>query len=226
MTTVPKTFLGRLEFFEQRLPAWEEDPAAIGLLEADVAALRALTESARARYEELEAIRTAAEGATFLQKSANDAMFAAGMGLVGTVKAFARRTGERGVYPAAQVPAPKDPTPTGPPPAAKNLRVRLLPSGALRLAWEGTTARGAFFSIYRGLPGESAEGPGGMRLLATVAAKHYTDGTIPPGTPEVRYAVEARRAGHGVGGAVLVVPFGSGETAAGDAVRAAGRAAA
>ena len=246
MTTVPKTYLGRLQFFEQRLPHWEEDPASIGLQSEDVAALALRVSAARAAFEEMRAIRIAAEGATQTHRLANDAMFETGMGLVETVKAFARRTGDQSVYPEAGLPAPNPPSPTGPPPMPTNLRVRLLPDGSLRLSWQGSTARGGYFSIYRGLEqeggtpaagggagigsasiGSTSAGStiggstiGGLPLIASVAAKAFDDRTIPAGTSTVRYLVQARRGRHTVESMVMVVPFGGGRGAA-RAMRAA-----
>lgn len=239
MTTVPKTYLGRLRFFEQHLLLWEQDPASIGLDEADVAALGVQVAEARARYLEMQVIRNAAESATLTHRLANDAMFETGMGLVETVKAFARRTGDRNVYPEAGLPPPSPPSPTGPPPRPTNLRVRLLPDGSLRLSWQGSTARGGYFSIYRGLEqeggttgggagigstsiGSAIAGStiGGLPLIASVAAKAFDDRTIPAGTSTVRYLVQARRGRHTVESMVMVVPFG-GDRGAARAMRAA-----
>lgn len=204
MTTVPKTFLGRLEFFEQRLPAWIADPTAIGLTGDEVAELAARVSMARQRYVELQAIRNAAEAATLSHQLANDAMADFGSDLVQTIRAFAGRTGDPGVYAAALIPSPKNPSPSGPPPRPSDVRVELLPSGCLRLRWKGSVARRAYFCIFRQAPGEH-----GFTLLETVAAKTYVDTTIPRGTGELVYRVQARRDGHRVDGPTMFVALGS-----------------
>lgn len=205
MTTVPKTFQGRLAFFEQRLPAWSSDPSAIGLSSAEVDALAARVAEARQRHVELEAIRSAAEAATLLHKLANNAMYDYGSDLVGTIRAFAERTGDVGVYADALIPPPKAPEPTGRPPVPSRITFELLPTGSLRLRWHGTVARRAHFCIYRQAPGQRD-----FTLLDTVNAKTYVDATIPRGATELVYRVQARRDGHRVEGPTMRVTFGHG----------------
>ncbi|MCL4222695.1 MAG: hypothetical protein KJZ65_15155 [Phycisphaerales bacterium] len=209
MTTVPKTFLGRLEFFERRLPAWSADPAAIGLTAGEVAQLAARVSTARQRYVELEAIRSAAEAATLAHKLANDAMYEFGSDLVQTIRAFADRSDNMGVYAAALIPPPKDPSPSGPPPQPTDVRFELLPSGGLRLRWKGSVARRAYFCIYRRIPGQRD-----FTLLDSITSKNYVDTTIPPGTTELTYSIQARRDQHSVGTPPMIVTFGRGGTTA------------
>lgn len=209
MTTVPKTFLGRLEFFEQRLPAWSADPAAIGLSAGEVAQLAARVSMARQRYVELEAIRSAAEAATLSHKIANDAMYDFGSDLVQTIRAFADRSDNPGVYAAALIPPPKDPSPSGPPPRPSDVRFELMPTGSLRLRWKGSVARRAHFCIFRKAPGEH-----GFTLLDSVTSKTYVDTTIPHGATELTYSIQARRDRHQVSTPPMIVTFGHGRLTA------------
>jgi predicted dehydrogenase len=207
MATVDNTFVGRLQFFESRLPTWAKDPAAIGLNQADIDELTARVAEARARYDTLANLRMRVRAETAAQKDANGSMFDFGIDLIQTIRAFAELTDDAGVYAAASIPPIRPRTPTPPPPKPKYLSVTLLPGGALRLHWKGTVARGASFAVYRKIEGED-----GFTLLDTVAAKSFDDTSIPVGTGELVYFIQARRGRHRIDSMHIVIRFGSAES--------------
>jgi hypothetical protein len=207
MATVDNTFLGRIEFFEEHLPVWAKNPAAIGLAATDLDELALRTAEARVRYDSLQSLRNRVLAETAAQKNANADMYDLGIDLVKTVRAFAQTTDDDGVYVAAQIPAPRPASPMPPPPAATNLSVELRSGGALRLRWKGTTARGASFAIFRKLEGEP-----GFKLLDTVAAKSFDDTNIPVGTGELVYFIQARRSRSRIDSIHTVVRLGAAES--------------
>ena len=204
MATVDNTYLGRLEFFEARLPVWAKNPAAIGLSTGDLDELALRVAEARARYDSLASLRSRVRAETSAQKDANTAMYDLGIDLVQTIRAFAELTDDDGVYTAAQVPPIRPPSPLPPPPKPSNLSFELLPGGTLRLRWKGTIARGASFAVYRKLEGEA-----GFTLLDAVAAKSFDDTTIPSGTSEIVYFIQARRDRYRIDSIQTAIRFGA-----------------
>ncbi|VAX39984.1 hypothetical protein MNBD_PLANCTO03-1425 [hydrothermal vent metagenome] len=82
----------------------------------------------------------------------------------------------------------KAPEPLPPPLPAENLHATLLHSGALRLDWEGTTAHGTCYTLWRRLdPNTPAS------LLGAVCLRSFVDETLPAGTPEAVYFVRTHR---------------------------------
>lgn len=109
--------------------------------------------------------------------------------IVATIRAKAKLTGdEAAVYSTSRLSPAKAPVPLPPPAKATNLGSTLLNSGALRLDWEGTTANGACYTIWRRLGTQRPE-----TLLGAVCMRSFVDDTLPAGTPEATYLVRAHR---------------------------------
>ncbi len=105
----------------------------------------------------------------------------------------------------ADIPAPSDPTPAGPPEQPTELSASLLPGGGLKLKWKGSVAQGAYFSVYRRLDGET-----NFTLLKSPKDKFYEDTAIPGGTSSVMYFIQAVRDGFTVDSGWFQVNFGAG----------------
>jgi len=207
MPTVTNTILGKLSFFEEHLPVWAVDPAAIGLDAAQIASLSILVAAARTDFDAAAAIRNSAMAATEAQNNSINAMYDLGADLIKTIRAYAETTNDPGVYVAAEIPAPSPPTPAGPPEKPTELAVGLLPSGGLHLTWKGTLSQSAYFSVYR-----KAEAESSFTLLDSPADKFFDDTTIPAGANNVTYYIQARRDSFRVDSAWFQVNFGSGAT--------------
>jgi hypothetical protein len=207
MTTVTNSILGKLSFFEEHLPVWSVDPAAIGIDAAQIASLALLVTAARTDFDSVAAIRNSAMAATEAQNNSIDAMYDLGADLLKTIRAFAETTNDSSVYVAAEIPAPQPPTPAGPPDKPSELAVELLSGGGLRLTWKGTLSKSAFFSVYR-----KAEAESSFTLLDSPAEKFFDDTTIPAGANNVTYYIQARRDSFRVDSAWFQVNFGSGAT--------------
>ncbi|MFG0285435.1 MAG: hypothetical protein ACF8R7_13540 [Phycisphaerales bacterium JB039] len=191
MTVLPKSLLGRIEFLEYHLPIWLNDPTAIGLSLTAVTELQGLTTAARSAYTTQQTARQNAIASTGAFHIATDDMSVAASAAIAAIKAYAKTTGDPNVYTLAEIPAPAAPQPAPLPAAPTQITTGLDPSGAVTLAWKITQpAPGAEIVtlVHRRLGSTGA-----FSLLAVTGDKHYTDATVPPGTQQVGYLLQARR---------------------------------
>lgn len=188
MSVLPQGKLDRIVFLEQRLTKWDTNAAAIGLTDAQVAALTTLVTAARAKYNAAQTARNASKLATQEQDTAINAMTGTGSDMIQTIRLFAESTGDATVYDLADIPAPATPSPAGPPPQPTDLSHTCLPDGAVMLKWKGTTSQGAFFKVYRKMTGQTA-----FQSIGAVAAKSLVDDTVPAGTHQAFYYVVGQR---------------------------------
>lgn len=189
MPLVPQTKTGALSFFQSRLAAWSDDPAAVGLSPQQVADITAATSAAQDSLIAAQQVSNAARSATATNDTDIADMRAVGSGIIATIRAFAKTSGDPEVYALADIPAPKARTPAGTPDAPTLVRGAIDSCGAVELRWHGSLAYHAFFEVYRMFEGQRE-----WTLLASVGAKAWTDATIPPGsTSAISYFVQARR---------------------------------
>lgn len=210
MSVIPRTLSEQLDFFEQHLPVWAANPAAIGLTPVQIADLSLLVSEARAAFENAIDARESSRSATMIQSFAFLAMVTLGSDLIKTIKAFAETSGDNSVYGAAQIPPPAAPTPAGPPVEPTHLAANFLSPFGLGLSWKGSVAQGAYFGIWRRLGGET-----NYTLIATSKTKAYDDTTVPAGTQSVQYYISAHRDEFTVNSSVLALQFGAGGAGAG-----------
>lgn len=191
MGTVPNSRLGTLEFYETHLPLWAADPTIIGLTLEAVTDLQGFVSTARTDYENAQTSRVASKGATEGFYNAIDTLRTAGSGALAEIRAFAKSTGNPGVYITAGIPAPAAPTPAPPPDAPTNLTIALQTTGEAVLKWKvKQPAPGAevFTVVYRRL-----NNTGAFTEFGATGEKTAIDATIPPGTQSVSYVLRARR---------------------------------
>src|SRR5690606_5835498 len=138
-------------------------------------------------------LRSAAKAGTTGYYNATDAMRELGGAAINTIRAYAKTTGDDGVYEAAQIPPPDAPTPYPAPAAPSDLRTSLDKNGDVTVAWRITQpAHGAsvFTVIWRRL---NANGP--FTIVGNTQDKAFTDTTVPVGTSEVAYQLQALAGG-------------------------------
>ena len=191
MRTVPKSIQDALQFFETHLPVWADDPAAIGLDAGQVDQLMALTETARATYGQARAARRAATAATDRQTQAVAAMRRFGGDLIATVRAFAEASNDQGVYFAARLAPPSDPSPLGRPKTPTDLTLTLDTAGQVALRWRGSRKGGTSFIIERSLDDTLRS----WTILGVAERKSFVDRAVPTGQAGLTYRVTAVRAG-------------------------------
>lgn len=193
MSTVPKSREQQINFFEQHIAIWSNDPASIGLTSGVVTELNGLTQQARASFVSVQALREAAKAGTTGFHNATDAMSALGGAAINTIRAYAKTTGDDGVYEAAQIPPPDAPTPYPAPAAPADLKTSLDNNGNVNVTWRITQpASGAqvFTMVTRRLNGN-----GPFTLIGSTQGKQFTDTTVPAGTAEVTYQLQAMAGG-------------------------------
>ncbi len=189
MSEIPDTINGKIQYFEQHIPIWAEDPAAIGLDAAAIAEITTRTGAARLAFNNAQAARSASRAATVTQAADVKAMMEFGTAMVATIKAFADLSGDdQSIYAAAEIQPDTGPSPLAPPIPAIDLAADLLNTGAINLTWKGTVANGTFYTVWRRLKGETE-----YETLGSVSAKSFEDDTIPVGTPEANYYLVTHR---------------------------------
>ncbi len=194
MGVLPDTRLGQLEFCESKNPVWTAQAANLNLTPVMMTTLVSLTTAARAQYNAMVAAHAASKTATQAWYDAQEAMRDKAAEYIKTIKAYAGTTNNPNVFNLAQIPPPKSPSASAPPPTPTNLTATLLNSGAIQLDWKGNITSGVVFTVWRRFGSEL-----NMEQVGTVSgAKSFTDATLPVGVQTasgVWYQVRAERIG-------------------------------
>lgn len=192
MPTVPAEINARIQFFEQRIPSWSANFAAIGLTAAQCAALATAITDARKAYDDAQAARIAAKNATVAQTSFVRTMSSLGADAIRFIRAFAdsqtSQAAMAAVYTAASIDPPAPPQPAGPPVAPDMVTADPNADGTVTVKWRGSTANQTFFSVWRKVGNSTT-----WSQLGSVATKSFLDVTVPGGTPTVTYFIRAQR---------------------------------
>ncbi len=195
MATLPRTKDGMIEYFEERLSKWQLDPGAVGLTAEQVDALAALVADARTSYTTVQQAKQDLRNMVFSQDTDIDTMMGLGSALLGIIRAHADATGvtdgnaaAAGVFAAANISPANARTPAPPPAPATNLQASLLNTGGLKLTWNGTTANGTVYALWRRTNNDTA-----FTQLATSGQRTYEDQTVPAGSAEVVYFLRTIR---------------------------------
>ena len=191
MAVLPDKIAERLAFFEQHLPVWAADPAAIGLSAAQVASLSNFVVAARADFDAAQDARSISRSATVSQNASIGDMTKFGSDLIKTIRSFAQTNNDINVYTAAQIPPPSPPTPLGPPETPANFTGTLNSVGAIELSWNASRAGGTSFTIERSVGG--IDGP--WTIIGTSEDKDFTDTAVPRAVDTISYRVTASRSG-------------------------------
>jgi hypothetical protein len=209
MAVVPNTRLEKVQFYENHIAPFVTNAVAIGISSAEATDLQSKTELARTAYNEHQAAQQSAKVATENFYNAVITMNTAGSALIKKIRAKAEQTGNPNVYTLSEIPAPPTPTPVGPLGQPTNFTVELdNTSGALLLKWKCSNPRGAtgtLYQVYRSIDGGATFAP-----LAGVGDKKITDDTVPAGSEQVQYKIQATRSTSVGPWALCVVNIGSG----------------
>lgn len=191
MRVLPRTANDRIAFFEQHLPIWAKDPAAIGIPVDLLNELTARTAAARAAYDAALVLRNRARAATLAHTESLASMFELGSDLVKMIRSFALANDDSSVFTAAEIPVPAPASPLGPPATPTGLAARLNTDGTVRVRWEASRRGGTSFAIERVL-GPHIET---WTLIGVTTEKAFTDRSVPNGLEAVSYRVTAARSG-------------------------------
>jgi multidrug efflux pump subunit AcrA (membrane-fusion protein) len=188
MASVPKQRLDRVEFYESHLSPWNANAAAIGLLPADLSDLQTKTAAARAAYNAQQAALQAAKAATEAYYNSVTSMGVAGDLAMFKIKNKAISTANPNVYALAQIPAPASRRPSGNPTTPSDFEVSIDNTGALQIQWKNSEGRHCIYNIYRKLASQAS-----FEFLLGVGKKTFTDNTVPAGSGQVQYQIQAVR---------------------------------
>jgi hypothetical protein len=195
MPVVPKTRIGKLQYYEAHLQPWAASAAQIGLSPGSVAALADKAEAARAAYLRHVAARSAAASATrdYYQKiRALHNGPGAGADMIRQIRTTAQVTDDPQVYVLAMIPAPAAPSTLGPPGTPHDFGAKLNPGdGSLKLTWKCKHPAGSSGTIYQLSRRIGDSGP--FVPLATLGKRTFTDRTVPAGAAAVTYQILALR---------------------------------
>lgn len=211
MAVLPTKKSELLTFLQTRAQTWVDKAADIGLTSGQANAVKSALETAADSFQAAEDARAASKSATMVSDDDIDTLRTAASDAVKSIRNFAERTNDPGVYASAQIPAPAAPSPLPPPNKATNLVASLESDGSLTISWKVSNANGSggvVYNVKRKLPGQSA-----FTLLGASggADKRFTDTTLPSTASGVQYVVYGQR-GRVVGdpSETLIVTFGIG----------------
>jgi len=219
MGLLPNSTAGKIQFCESHLADWSANAVAIGSSAPEIAALTTKTESARAALTEQETAQETAKTKTAALRDAVDEMVLATSDLIKKVRAKAATAGNS-VYQLANIPAPAVPSPVGAPGQPSNFKVSLGVDGAPAISWKCNNPAGCIGVIYQLWRRTTADGE--FAYIGGTGARKFVDGTIPAGTSQVTYQMQAVRSTAAGPWAQFNVNFGTaGGTGAGAGAGAA-----
>ena len=208
MSVVPESRSEAIDWFTNRLAAWQADPASIGLtleLVNELAAATAAASGARTAAAQAEDAKLAASQ-TFRNEA--DTMRTIGVGLVAQIKGYAKATQDPAVYATALLPDPATPEPTPAPGTPTDFKIFLDQDGFVELTFRcnnpGNVA-GVTYDVWR-----QTGAQGAFEYLLNTGERRFTDTTVPAGTAVATYRVVARRSTEAGGPALFPVRFGVG----------------
>jgi hypothetical protein len=197
MRRTPKPEAAFIGYARSHVNIWTDaagggaQPPDIGMSERQRQNSEAATARAEAAYKAMIRARDAAKAAT----EAKDQAVAELRAIIGadlaTIDAYARATGDRGVWVRAQVPAPKTPGERGAPEAPVFEPLVQITGGIVRVGFAVAAGPGAQFLLQRrdtALDNATTD----WFPLATLTEKVHHDAAIPFGLRQVRYRVRAQ----------------------------------
>jgi hypothetical protein len=208
MSLYPNTKPGKIGYFNSKVAPWTTNATAIGTTSAAVTALQTKITTAQDKLDAQIAAEQAAKAATAAADNAVAVMVAAAMEIVKDIRATAASSADpANVYDLAQIPAPATPTPVSTLGQPSNFTVELDASGALNLKWKCANPRatGTVYQIWR-----RVDANGAFEYLGGAGSKSYTDATVPAGSSQVTYQIQAVRSTAAGPWAQFNVNFGTG----------------
>lgn len=213
MPRIPDTDEAFINFSRDHIDIWSggQTPPDTGLSSAQLAATEAATAAAEAADLAARQARTLAKTRTAAKREAIRNLRAVIGGDMDTIDAYAKATGDPGVYQRAQIPAPKSPSERDAPPVPTDLRTTVDTDGSVELTFKVAAGGGASYLIQRRTTSiEGLESPYQFIGFAD-DEKRFVDNAVPDGVRSVGYRVAARiSTGQQSGWSVTrTIPFGS-----------------
>jgi hypothetical protein len=191
MSVVPSKQVEKIQFFETHISPWTTNAVAIGTTTTAVTDLDNKTQAARDAFTAQQAAQAAAKAATNTLNNAIIAMDIAGQGIIKQIRAKAEVTANPDVYSLAQIPAPATPSPVGAPGTPTEFGVQLSQDGSLELSWKCSNPVGCTGVVYQVWRRVGADGE--FSYCGGAGERKFTDNTIPAGSSQVTYQIQAVR---------------------------------
>lgn len=191
---VPTVDADFVDFMNTRAPLWVTNRAQIGLTTAQNTAMTGAATNTDKAWSDLSDAKLALRKAYDAWKQTKAASRLIAQAQVNSIKSFAIvQTNPENVYTAANIPAPKTPTPNQKPGQCTEVKANLnTVSGNLKLTWKcdnpGTTT-GTVYTVERRIGTSGAWTPLGLSSV-----KSFTDLTL-PAAAVVQYQITATRSG-------------------------------
>lgn len=177
--------------------------ASIGITTGQIAALTAANSAWIAALSAATAEATRSKPTIVTKNTTRDAVIAIIRPLVREIQSYPGTTNT--MRSQLGITVPKIPTPAGNPGTPYQLKATLTSTGNVELSWKNKNASGCVYTIYR-----QVGGSGDYVALGGVGSKKFTDTTIPAGTTQIQYHIQAVRPTGVSAWAVLDVKFGNG----------------
>lgn len=207
MAVLPSKKSELLAFITTRADTWVDKAAEIGLSSAQANKVKSDLEAAVGAFEDADVARAAAKSATMDSDLAIADLRTSAADAVKTIRNFAERSNDPGVYALAQIPAPGTRGPSLPPGQPTDLRATLEPGGAITLNWKATNPGSVSRVVY--LIGRRLDAQTTFTTIDFVGGKEFTDATLPLGTRTATYLITPRAGGlTGPASAQFTVQFG------------------
>ena len=216
MQVIPDTEQGQIQFCQSHVQTWMAAASEIGVSNAQVAELGALTQDAAEAHATALRARAAARAATLLFKSKTNRMRGAAAMLVRVIKTHAEMSANPSdVYGAAAISQPAAPSALPAPGTPHSVTSELNPSGSITLRWQarnGAPTTGAVFEVMRRITGVNTMYTSiGFGISTGQGRFEFTDHTLPAGCASAGYFVIGKRGTrHGEPSAAITVQFGVG----------------
>lgn len=208
MALVPVKLSDKIEFFQGHLAPFAQHAAELGLSDAEVAELTDLVADARAARLAQDMAQTAARSATANYNMAVEKMSRAGATAIMKIRTRAESTGDLQLYPLGGLPLPAERSPIDAPGTPFRLVTTLDSNGSLALQWGCKNPKGSSGTTY--YLSRSIGDTKVFNFLAITGAKRFVDTTIPPGTSQILYKIQAVRSTKSGQPGIFPVSFGSG----------------
>lgn len=190
MSALPRGKVERIEFAEDHVAPWTSNSVAIGSDAATVSAWSSKVTAARAAYEAQRAAKQAAKAATNEFHVSLQAMVDATADIIREIRTKAGFSGDA-VYTLAEIPAPKIPGPIAAPGKPVEVEPSLLENGAIKLTWKCVNPVGCVGVVYQVWRRLGIDGA--FVCLGSAGAKEFIDDSLPAGTAQVTYQLQAQR---------------------------------
>ena len=190
MKVVPRKNVDKVAFYEAHLSPWTTNAATLKVDPALLTDLDTKTTAARDAHEAMLAAQQAARAATATFNAAVKTMAGTGSAVISQIRSTADVSGDS-IYDLAQIPAPAAPSPVAAPGTPYKFETVVKGDGSIKFTWKCDNpagASGTIYQIYRSFAGSTS-----YDYVGGVGAREFTDLTIPVGTTQVTYKIQAIR---------------------------------